>query len=189
MLSGKDIADFFAHLHEEPPLVLKYDDVLLSTTRPEDFYSHLTYCPLVILYPGYDIEEGFTPCEGHWVCLFTDHNKDVNFFDSFGRLPDTMYMDYDAEGDQYYGLPMRARRHYKQLVRYLWLLNKRLGVDVEYNDAPLQTCKNTCGKWVCLRLLLKDYTADEFVAKVKKVFSSPQTSTITKAYDLLMSRR
>jgi hypothetical protein len=176
MLSGEDITNFFNTLHVEGPLVLRYDEIKWKGYKPNDFYSNLIYTPVVILYPGYSDNE-FTPFVGHWTCLFCDHNKEINFFDSFGRLPDTMFSTIH-DMDKY---------HYKKLIRYLEFVHQSLGVPIHYNDKQFQTLENSCGKWTCLRVYLKDKTADEFEEKMRSVESDPRTSTITKIYALLTS--
>lgn len=189
MLSGKDILSFFHSVREDPPLVLRYDDLVLTpryvrsldrastpTQNLSEFYSNLLYQPVVILYPGLEGGE-LTPNVGHWTCIFCDENKAINFFDSFGQLPDTMLSDC--------GVPSKTLKQYKRLVKYLWMTSRRLNIPLEYNDHEFQTCKNTCGKWVCFRLYLKNLTADAFIKKVKEIFQRPQTNTITRIYSLL----
>lgn len=174
MLSGKDIIRFFECVGEKVPLLTTYDELDWESYAPNEFYTNLIYNPLVILYPGYSNGE-FTPHVGHWTCLFCDCKKEINFFDSFGRIPDTMYSM----------LSDPSKQCYKKLIHYLYFVSCTLNIPINYNDKKFQKLENSCGKWVCVRLYLKDKTADEFIERIKETTADHNTSTITKIYNLL----
>jgi hypothetical protein len=85
---------------------------------------------------------------GHWVCVIK-RNGIIHYFDPYGRVVDT---------DQY----LRGRS--KELLRIL--MNSPY--DVYYNRYNFQKKgAKTCGRHVITRILLKDYSIDEY----KKIMS------------------
>jgi hypothetical protein len=105
--------------------------------------------PLVILYRTAD---NF----GHWVLLHRTP-EGVEFFDSYGEIPDT----------QFNKIPPRFQRpHY--LTALLKDLNSSF--QIHYNDYPLQgILSSTCGRWVILRHLLSYAPIDVFNSSVIEV--------------------
>lgn len=100
---------------------------------------------------------------GHWVGLCRtvddDNNPSINFFDSYGKPVDDQKKFIDKKFQQVIG----------QSENYLtWLLyqsKKLYGDEVEYNEIPFQKMDpniNTCGRWVSLRLIMKDKSMNEF---------------------------
>lgn len=95
------------------------------------------------------------PNYGHWTCVFNNINGAIEFFDSYGFKPDSelKYIDKNFRNISYQNYP------------YLDALLYDSGRNIEYNDHQFQSKKpnhNTCGRWVCLRLLFKDLTLEEF---------------------------
>ena len=101
---------------------------------------------VVILYQTHDNY-------GHWTCLYRRKNNNIVFFDSYGNEPDEA-LPYMME---YF------RRHGKYLFPHLTSLLINSNRIIEYNDKKLQGPKSsTCGRYVALRLILKDMSVDEF---------------------------
>ena len=137
-LSGKDIMDICKNNTE----IVPYHE-LKAYNSIEDLLQ--AQGSVILLY---ELRANF----GHWVCLYYDKNKTLNFFDSYGMKPDEelKYASYNlTEGRPYLTL----------------LLEKYKGKFI-YNDKRLQVFKNhvnTCGRWVAIRILTKDkYTMKEF---------------------------
>jgi len=85
---------------------------------------------------------------GHWTAVFLDRNRKINFFDSYGYPPD-------------YQL---AFSRYNRLYDQKYLSNIIKDHNIIYNDIRLQKkiSSNTCGRWVVMRLLMKELTSREF---------------------------
>jgi hypothetical protein len=97
----------------------------------------------------YETKEDF----GHYVALFMNGDKNLEFFDSYGFRPDQelKYATYNLAD----GIPYLTR-----------LLNKYSGKLI-VNTTRLQVFKkeiNTCGRWTSLRILMKDKPLNEFIA-------------------------
>jgi hypothetical protein len=86
---------------------------------------------------------------GHFVCLFLRNNT-IMFQDSYGFAPDTeqQYANYD-----------------EKIPRYLTQLIKADGRPLIWNKHDYQS-KNpnvaTCGRWACLRVMLRDLSNEQF---------------------------
>lgn len=92
-----------------------------------------------------------TKNSGHWTCLNIDDNKCINFFDSYGYAPDEE-LDFS-----------RYNKLYND--RYLSRIIINSGLPIKWNDRRLQIMgdSNTCGRFVCLRLLMKEIPLKIFV--------------------------
>lgn len=91
---------------------------------------------------------------GHWVCVFKRGNK-ISFFDSLGLKPD----------DQFHSISIKFRKDNGIRKPYLTYLLTDTPYEVEYNPYKLQVMDEfiaTCGRWVVLRLKLKDLSPSEF---------------------------
>lgn len=99
---------------------------------------------------------------GHFVCLFLKNNV-IHFQDSYGFKPDSeiQYAQYD-----------------QKLPRYLSQLIESDGRPIVWNKHDFQS-KNpnvaTCGRWSCLRILLKDLSNQQF----QNLFYSNNCSYLT----------
>lgn len=95
------------------------------------------------------------PSFGHWVCVFESiPGKRIEFFDPYGYKPD----------DEKKFIPANMWK----FPFLSWLLKEAAfdGWEVEYNNYQFQKRKyedvNTCGRWVGVRLLLRDFPLEEF---------------------------
>jgi len=92
---------------------------------------------------------------GHWCCIFRKNSNTLEFFDSYGGKPDS----------QLKHVPKNFRKVANEDYGHLSYLLVKSGCNVEYNNHRLQQLTksiSTCGRWVALRLLLRDSSADEF---------------------------
>jgi hypothetical protein len=88
---------------------------------------------------------------GHWVCLFKNH-QGINFFDSYGKLPDVEIDNLTIEQRDEYNV--KQNRLKEILAKYT----------VYYNNICLQGKKTqVCGCYVSHRLINKDLTEDEYI--------------------------
>lgn len=113
---------------------------------------------------------------GHWICLTlsprspcltksgihdiqaTNLEYCINFFDSYGSNGDEIKDDLD---DNLMELTGQAN---DLLTKLLYDANKE-GYYIEYNEKPLQKLKkgiNTCGRFVVLRILTKNFPLEYF---------------------------
>ena len=91
---------------------------------------------------------------GHWVSIWLENNI-LHFFDSYGLKPDDEL--------QYSQYNLRIHNGFK--VPHLTHLIKNSSYKLEYNHRKLQNSKkdtNTCGRWVCFRLLHRNLSNSQF---------------------------
>lgn len=96
---------------------------------------------------------------GHWVCLFKDGNI-IEHFDSYGYRPD----------EELKFTPKYFRETYYGKLPHLVTLLMNSPYKIRYNHYKLQKHGNgisTCGRWVALRLLLRNLDEHQF----KKLFT------------------
>lgn len=94
------------------------------------------------------------PNAGHWLCMFL-RKDNIEYFDSYGQAPEAQRSWLSKEQLEELG----------QGERYLYNLLSASGIPVYYNKVAYQTDKkdiNTCGRWVCARLINKDMSNQEF---------------------------
>jgi len=99
----------------------------------------------------YESREGY----GHWTCLFKRNAKEIEFFDSYGYVPD----------DELKMIPKEFRQQSNQCRAHLSHLMADSHYAIHYNDHPFQSSKpgiSTCGKWCCFRMLNKKSDVDSF---------------------------
>jgi hypothetical protein len=90
---------------------------------------------------------------GHWTTLFKHSDGSIEYFDSYGKMPDQpLEIEFinDIGGQE---------RFY--LTRLLNICKRK----IIYNHHKLQSKDkriSTCGRWVVLRLLNKDKSLEEF---------------------------
>ncbi len=98
---------------------------------------------------------------GHWCCIIKQSPKLIEFFDSYGMMPDDQLQfvspEFRKENDE----------DYSHLTYLLW----KSKCTVEYNHTKLQEKihdVNTCGRWCGLRILLRDMPMKKFVKIFKR---------------------
>lgn len=92
---------------------------------------------------------------GHWCCVFKYGKDTIQFFDSYGKMPD----------DQLLFVPEYFRKESKQNHTHLTYLLYNSGYNVRYNQYVLQESKQdiaTCGRWVATRINLRHMNEDRF---------------------------
>jgi len=95
------------------------------------------------------------PYYGHWCCLFRQ-NDTLSFFDPLGgNIDDQLeFIDHNFAKESHQDFP--------------YLTDLILGCpydDLEYNQYHFQKDRedvSTCGRWCCLRLLLRDLSLEDF---------------------------
>lgn len=93
---------------------------------------------------------------GHWVGVFKRDKNTIEHFDSYGLFPD----------DELKFIPEYFRDTNNERLPHLTALLYKSGYNIEYNDHKLQQKMkdvNTCGRWVGMRLLLRNLHIDEFI--------------------------
>lgn len=98
---------------------------------------------------------------GHWVCVLRHKKNKIEFFDSYGLMPD----------DELKFVPKYFRKYKNMLYPHMTYLLEKSGCKIEYNHTKLQAKLedvNTCGRWVGMRVNMKSYSLPEFVNFFKK---------------------
>lgn len=144
-------ADIYRLLNHKTNVILYRD--LAYVNKIEDVMRNGS---CVILYESKDNS-------GHWCCIFLRGPKEIQWFDSYGLLPDSelqfIRRNYRRRSNQYF----------THLTKLLLDWMRRTGGVVKYSEYRLQKLKkgdNTCGRFVVLRLLLRDLDEDEFAEVV-----------------------
>ena len=108
---------------------------------------------------------------GHWNALFMGKHNTIQFFDSLANSPDTMQKKQTEREADMLGQGDRRLVH---------ALHHR---PAYYNDAMLQQpTAQVCGRWVLLRLALRNLDADEFIAFIASlVRETGQTADVVVA--------
>lgn len=119
---------------------------------------------------------------GHWICIFktlSDNKKKepiISFFDSYALPVD----------DQLHFVNMKYREENDMLYPYLSYLLYKSPYPIEYNEHQFQELSpkiNTCGRWVIMRLLLRDLPLKKFYKlfkSSKKINSDDLVTILTK---------
>lgn len=138
-MSGKQVQKYI-------PNVLKYSELeTMSNSEIADII------PFVCLY---EIEEDY----GHW-CLLTNTAEGVEFFDSYSFLPDQQRDFIDKN------FKMISGQSRPRILEFLNDLS--LSVPINYMDQQLQGANtNTCGRWCCLRHMMRHLSVDDFLAEI-----------------------
>lgn len=93
---------------------------------------------------------------GHWTTLFQYPNSNViEFFDPYSMVPDGEFRYIDTQ----------KRKELKESSPLLSELLIKYDGPIEYNNYKFQRFAknvNTCGRWVVLRLTMKDLTLEQF---------------------------
>lgn len=98
---------------------------------------------------------------GHWCCLFKTNKDTIEFFDSYGVLPD----------DELKYAYKFFRKKNNMILPHLTFLLLFCPYKVEYNNYKFQKKGPniaTCGRWCIVRCLFSDYNIDEFYKLFKK---------------------
>lgn len=140
--SGKDIYD----ICENKTKVIIYSE-LYNYNNIDDILD--PYDNVVILY---EMKDGY----GHWVCLIR-HKKmnKIEFFDPYGLCID----------DQLSYISKEYRKKSGQEFPILSLLLLNSPYKIVYNSKQLQKYSNdvsSCGRHVCIRIILKDIPLNEY---------------------------
>lgn len=101
---------------------------------------------------------------GHWCALFTTPRNTIEFFDSYGTLPDDELLLIDP----YFRLI--SNQNLPHLTALLYDSDMR----IEYNNHELQGKGKdiaTCGLWAVLRVLTKNMHIDSFNKLIKDLAS------------------
>lgn len=98
------------------------------------------------------------PNYGHWTCVFKVGKNKIQFFDSYGLFID----------DEMNFVPNIFKETNYNDYRHLSKLLYNSGYKIYYNNYKLQSDStdeqqiNTCGRFVAVRLALRDLTEDQF---------------------------
>jgi hypothetical protein len=135
--------------------VIKYCELKKYSCIDELLYP---YDACVLLYET-------KPNYGHWVCL-TKHGNLIEYFNSYGNLgkPNSKMGMPDTELEF---ISKEWAKESGQDHRYLsdLLMDESCDYELSYNDHPFQKMTNevsTCGRWVGLRILLKELPLEVF---------------------------
>ncbi len=154
-------------------LLKKYEDIALSD---KNIFKILKGKFKLVLYPdliNYDsIDDVLGPHEacvllfeakknyGHWCCLWKLNPNTVSFFNSYGGYPDDS-LEY---------IPLHFAETSNQDEPYLSILLDKSPYELTYNEHAYQK-KNekirTCGRHVCVRLICRNLTDEEYYDYVK----------------------
>ncbi len=99
---------------------------------------------------------------GHWTCIFKHHDDLIEHFDSYGVRPDDELKFIDENFRQ----ENNEKRPHLSFLLSKWL-SKSKNRKVIYNAYNLQKMKsgtNTCGRFVAMRLLLRDIPLQQFIS-------------------------
>jgi len=109
---------------------------------------------------------------GHWICVL-DHPKNYEVFDSFGTAID---------GDRAW-LSKEEQLEFHETAPLLSTLLKGGNKPITHNTSKLQgDSADTCGRWVCLRILYSDMPLKQFVAMMR-ADGHPDTKATKMIYD------
>jgi hypothetical protein len=112
---------------------------------------------------------------GHWICVL-DKPDHVEVFDSFGTAID---------GDRKW-LDKKELLEFGQCAPLLSDLIKKSNKPAIHNTTKLQNDdSDTCGRWVCLRILESQLPLQAFVSKVKKSGMTPDDYVTKAIYDII----
>jgi len=153
MLSGSDLETFFNG--DQDYDLLRYDDIDFARIAQEPWI--LEDKKLIILYPGYYSNE-FVPNVGHYCGLSgyrpSKNRFRINFFDSYGSMPDDVYAEIKDP----------RKKYYKKLLKALFIAaDTHPRIIVEFNpDTYQKKYQNSCGYWAGVRLKNYALSDDKF---------------------------
>ncbi len=142
---------------------------LAGVSTIEELFDGLGRC--IILYLTEDQHTG------HWVCMMKRGNK-VEYFDPYGKKPDNPLTWLSRE----------AKAELDESQSYLYPLFRRGKVQVISSSYPYQknvADVNTCGRHCITRLVLKDYSLEQYYDLIQKSGLDPDTFVSLFTYDIL----
>jgi len=151
-LSDKDVLKIVNH---KANLVL-YPD-LHKYTHIDDILGKYGAC--IILFES-------KPQYGHWCCIFKATPTLLEFFNPYGKIIDGM----PDEGLKY--IDPKFREETNQLLPYLSMLMLDSPYELSYNEYPFQKLAkgiSTCGRHVCVRLLCRKMTLNDYYKMMTKM--------------------
>lgn len=110
---------------------------------------------------------------GHW-CLLTKSKNEVEFFDPYSGIP-------DSELDQ---VPEDKRIELGENHPYLSDLLRNCKYEICYNEFQFQKLDKgikTCGRWCCLRCLLKDMNLYDFQKFFQGMYGDSVVTSLTSS--------
>jgi hypothetical protein len=123
---------------------------------------------------------------GHWVAIFRDNNGKINYFDSYGKLPDHWLKEFDTMQN------LRNKKDfgadYTHLLKLIVNSKNNKDKSIIFNEFPLQGYGDfTCGYWCAIRVLLNEvgFNNDEFHNLFKKFNMTTKQKKIIALYDFL----
>lgn len=114
------------------------------------------------------------PNYGHWTCVNKILSDTIEYFNSYGGLPDNA-LKY---------IPQSFQKVSNQDYTYLAKLMYDSKYKLTYNEHRFQKMNNdirTCGRWACLRIILKHLSLKEFT-KIFKNKDSDKLATLLTMY-------
>lgn len=174
-ISDDDITQVFKGTNKSTCKIMLYKNLV----RVHDLDNYLRKHKAIFVL--YEYEKNY----GHWTLLLltkgTKQNSNrevIEFFDSYGMLPDSML----------HNLPLEIRDNYGLDFPYVLNLLYHSKLPVEFNNHKLQRMRkgiNTCGRWCIMRYFYSDLNIDQFYKLFKnKKYSLDKTVTI--ASDILI---
>lgn len=146
-LSGEDIH----RITDGKSRIISYDDLQHINTIDELLGEHRA---VIILYQT-------TKNYGHWVSLMRDGDT-LEFFDPYG-----FEVDEELEVIE----RLHLRKDGVKVNPHLTVLINQTNLKLKVNKERLQKFSkdvNTCGRWVALRVRLREMSMEMFVAKMTK---------------------
>jgi hypothetical protein len=109
---------------------------------------------------------------GHWCCVFKIDNNTIEFFDPYGYFVD----------DELDFIPENFRKISNQDYPHLSYLLYKSPYMLSYNEHNFQELAkgvNTCGRWCALRMILRNYTLEEFQKIFNKINGDELVTLLT----------
>ena len=114
------------------------------------------------------------PNVGHWCAMIRD-GREIEFFDSYGKYPDTQKPDAHEQRELGMDRPLLTK------------LLENSGCRVIYNKVALQKTKDdvqTCGRHVVVRLLYSRYPIGKYRAMIKSTGLTPDQFVVRETASL-----
>lgn len=110
---------------------------------------------------------------GHWVLVGINKNNNIEFFCSYGTLPDKSLLK----------LPLELRKKFHEDYSYISKLMYDSKLPIEYNDMALQQHHSVVCGYYCIgrAVTLKNMTIEEF----QKIFSSDKKNNDELIYSVV----
>ena len=95
------------------------------------------------------------PKFGHWCCIFKVNDNLVEYFNPYGGPPDNSLEHISIN------FRLISNQYHPHLSYLMYNSNYQLSYN-EYNFQKYGRDIKTCGRWVCIRLLFRDYSLHYF---------------------------